>query len=141
METICHPLFLSRLTPSHNSSLAPPPSLDLITYLTQHTTGQTTRRLLIVGLIVFRWAWGSILYQTEVNGTDQINGSGLPTVVIPLSPSCNVSRTAVIDQDINAASPIGSRHNDMSLLASEVETITHPRQTSDCHQDAECTTS
>eukprot|EP00970_Alexandrium_tamarense_P004401 scaffold749_cov193-Alexandrium_tamarense.AAC.1 len=98
VETICHPLFLSRLTPSHNSSLAPPPSLDLLTHLTQRTMEQTTRRLLIVGLIVFRWAWGSILYQTEVNGTDQINGRSLPTVVIPLSPSCNVSRTAVVDE-------------------------------------------
>lgn len=58
-------------------------------------------------------------------GLNTVSDGSQRTVEIPLSPSCNVSRTAVVDQDMKAASPIGSRHNDMSLLASEVETITH----------------
>lgn len=49
--------------------------------------------------------------------------------LLPLSASCDSSRAAVIAQNITRAPPIGSRYDGLSLLASEIESISHiPRE-------------
>ncbi|KAK1740398.1 hypothetical protein QTG54_008493 [Skeletonema marinoi] len=52
------------------------------------------------------------------------------TVVVPLSKSCSISRDFVSTKNITSLPfPIGSRYKDMSLLASEIKTISHiPRK-------------
>ena len=86
--------------------------------------------LIVLGLVVFQFQI-VVVFQLKIDikakyadQSKQHRSSATP-VMLALSASCNSSRTAVITQNITSAPPIGSRHNGLSLLASEIETISH----------------
>jgi hypothetical protein len=81
-------------------------------------------------VIIYFLLWGTSFWKGIQPEGIGIDFAAEMAVVVPLSESCSISRDSVLKKNISSLPyPIGSRYEDMSLLASEIKTISHiPRK-------------
>ena len=92
---------------------------------------RANNRLLAFCVVIIHFLWGTSFWKGIQPNSNSIHlDFAADTVVVPLSKSCSISRDFVSTKNITSLPfPIGSRYKDMSLLASEIKTISHiPRK-------------
>mmetsp|Transcript_13733 Transcript_13733/g.20703 ORF Transcript_13733/g.20703 Transcript_13733/m.20703 type:complete len:477 (+) Transcript_13733:131-1561(+) len=92
---------------------------------------RANNRLLVFCVVIIHFLWGTSFWKGIQPNSNRIRlDFAADTVVVPLSKSCSISRDSLSTKNITSLPfPIGSRYKDMSLLASEIKTISHiPRK-------------